>query len=104
MQERRAAGRSRINLSARWETLKTQGRGVICDLSSLGCFVLAGADVQRGALVRLEIPFNDEIISLWGHVVYSIHEMGFALRLAGHDDRHVLDELIAGLGLPNLEC
>jgi hypothetical protein len=96
MQERRAAERLRIDLQARWEALRTQGRGAVCDLSSLGCFVLTGAEVQQDDLIRLEISFPEEMASLWGYVVYAVEEIGFAVRFAfvDGDDRHSLSQLI----------
>lgn len=99
MQERRAAERLRIDLNARWEALKTQGRGAICDLSSLGCFVLTGAEVRPGELIRLEVNFPQEISSLWGQVVYTVTEMGFALRFAfaSEADEDSLGQLIESL-------
>jgi PilZ domain len=95
MQERRAAERLRIDLEARWEGLRTQGRGAVCDLSSLGCFVLTSAEVQPSDLIRLEINFPEEVASLWGHVVYAVEEIGFAVRFAFADDadRHSLSQL-----------
>ena len=86
MQERRAAERLRIDLNARWETLRTQGRGAICDLSSLGCFVLTSGEVRPGELIRLEIDFPEEVAALWGQVVYAVAEIGFALRFAFGSD------------------
>ena len=86
MQERRAAERLRIDLKVRWEALQTQGRGAICDLSSLGCFVLTGGDVKPGDLIRIEIKLPQEAVWLWGHVVYTVAEIGFALRFAFADD------------------
>lgn len=99
MQERRAAERMRIDLHARWEALKTQGRGAVCDLSSLGCFVLASAEVKPGELVRLEVSFPQEIASLWGQVIYAVAEIGFALRFTYPDDadRRSLGKLIEGI-------
>jgi hypothetical protein len=99
MQERRAAERLRIDLHARWEALNTQGRGAVCDLSSLGCFVLTRAEVKPGELIRLEINFPEERTWLWGQVVYAVAEMGFALRFAfgNETDRRVLSALIEGL-------
>ena len=82
MQERRTAERIRINLTARWEGLMTAGRGAVCDLSSTGCFVLTGGQIEAGELVRLEIHLGDRINLVWGEVVYAIAEMGFALRFA----------------------
>lgn len=86
MQERRAAERLRIDLNARWEALRTQGRGAVCDLSALGCFVLTTAEVNPGELIRLEVNFPQEVGSLWGQVVYVVAEMGFALRFAITDE------------------
>ena len=102
MQERRAAERLRIDLNARWEALKTQGRGTVSDFSSLGCFVLTSAEVKPGELVRLEINFPGEIASLWGEVVYTIAEMGFAVRFAFGDeaDKDSLAQLFEGLKRP----
>ena len=96
MQERRTANRLRLNLNARWESLTTQGRGAVWDLSSTGCFVLAGGTVSRGELVRLEIQFQQEVADLWGELVYAVPEIGFALRFmfAGEDDKHALQFLI----------
>jgi hypothetical protein len=99
MQERRATERLRIDLGARWETLRTQGRGAICDLSSMGCFVLTSAEVTPGELIRLEINFPQEIASLWGQVVYAPAEIGFALRFAFgvEADQRSLNKLIERL-------
>jgi hypothetical protein len=95
MQERRAAERLRIDLSARWEGLLTQGRGAVSDLSSLGCFVLTSGEVKPGELIRLEISFPQEVASLWGQVVYAVPEIGFAMRFvfSGNDER-ILNRLI----------
>lgn len=82
MQERRAAQRQRIDLNARWEALRTQGRGAVSDLSLQGCFVLTSAEVIPGELIRLEIDFPQDIAALWGRVVYTVTEIGFAMRFA----------------------
>ena len=99
MQERRAAERLRIDLNARWETLRTDGRGAICDLSSMGCFVLTKAEVRPGELIRIEIDFPEQVAAPWGQVVYAVAEIGFALRFAlGADaDKESLNKLIEGL-------
>ena len=99
MQERRAAERLRIDLNARWEALGTQGRGAVCDLSSLGCFVLTSAEVKPGQLIRIEISFPQEAALFWGQVVYAVGEIGFALRFAFGDetDQRKLTGLIEGL-------
>jgi hypothetical protein len=99
MQERRAAERLRIDLNARWEALRTQGRGAVSDLSALGCFVLTSAEVKPGQLIRLEISFPQEVAAFWGQVVYAVGEIGFALRFAsGNDaDKDSLSHLIDSL-------
>ena len=83
MQERRNAQRLRANLNVRWETLKTSGRGAVCDLSTSGCFVLTGGEITSQELVRMNIVLPNEIgeiATVWGNVVYTISEMGFAVR------------------------
>ena len=102
MQERRAAERLRIDLNARWEALRTEGRGAVCDLSSRGCFVLTSAEVKSGELIRLEVNFPEEIVTLWGQVVYSVAEIGFALRFsfAAESDKDTLNRSIEGLQRP----
>jgi PilZ domain len=99
MQERRAAERLRIDLNARWEALRTQGRGAVSDLSSLGCFVLTSGEVKPGDLIRLEINFPEETVSLWAQVVYAVAEIGFAARFAfgGEDERRFLEGMIKSL-------
>lgn len=102
MQERRAAERLRIDISAGWEALRTQGRGAVCDLSSLGCFVLTGAEVKPGELIRLEAHFPEETVSLWGQVVYAVTEIGFALRFVfgAEADQNSLKTLIETVSPP----
>ena len=99
MQERRAAERLRIDLNARWEALRTEGRGAVCDLSSRGCFVLTSAELKPGELIRLEINSQQELAALWGQVVYAVAKIGFALRFAfGEEgDQRKLAGLIEGL-------
>lgn len=96
MQERRTEERVRVNLNARWEGLRTQGRGAISDLSATGCFVLSGGQVANGDLIRLEIDFSGDVVIIWGQVVYSISEMGFALRFVfgSEDQQRMLIRLI----------
>jgi|ERR1051326_1911552 hypothetical protein len=99
MEERRNAERVRLNLRARWETLTAQGRGSVCDLSSTGCFVLSGGRVDDGQLVRLEIYFPAGLASLWGTVVYSVAEMGFAVRFKfpGDKEKREFERLIVSV-------
>ena len=92
MQERRRANRLRTDIKVRWETLKTQGRGLVCDLSASGCFVLSGGEVTQGELARLDLAISDELVTVWGNVVYTINEMGFAVRFlfGGQEEEHFM--------------
>ena len=96
MQERRDAERLRTNINVRWETLKTQGRGAVSDLSASGCFVLTGGEVVPHELARLDIMLSGEVMTLWGSVVYAISEMGFAVRfvLDSEADRQTIERII----------
>ncbi|MFN2579119.1 MAG: PilZ domain-containing protein [Pyrinomonadaceae bacterium] len=96
MQERRTSQRFRANVKVRWETLKMEGRGDVCDVSSTGCFVLTGGEVTRGELARLELMLPGEVTTLWGNVVYDISEMGFAVRFVfgTEADQQIVDRVI----------
>src|SRR4051812_287792 len=80
MEERRSAQRLRTTLQVRWQTLRTEGRGTVCDVSVSGCFVLTGGEVTPRELVRMDLLLPQEVVTLWGNVVYTINEMGFAVR------------------------
>ena len=96
MEERRRAHRLRTNIDVRWETLKTQGRGAIADLSASGCFVLTGGEVSPRELARLDLVVSGELTTLWGSVVYAIPEMGFAVRFvfASETDQQSIERVI----------
>lgn len=99
MQEQRATPRFRVDLNARWETLKSQGRGAVTDLSASGCFVLTGGEVCAGELTRLQIISSQQVAVIWGHVIYAVSEMGFAVRFVFErdQDRDPLIKLISEL-------
>ena len=99
MQEQRASPRVRVDLNVKWETLSSQGRGTISDLSSTGCFVLSGGEVSPGELVCLQIVSVQPGADFWGQVIYATEEMGFALRFvfANDTDRDALKKLINDL-------
>jgi hypothetical protein len=96
MQERRAAKRLRANINVRWETLKTQGRGAVCDLSASGCFVLTGGEVVPRELARMDLSLPDQVTTFWGNVVYAVDEMGFAVRFVfgSEADKELLQRVI----------
>lgn len=101
MQEQRAAPRFRVDLNVRWETLNSQGRGAISDLSISGCFVLAGGEFRRSELVRLQISSSRQVTNVWGQIIYAVAEMGFAVRFvfADENDKGNLISLINDLRL-----
>lgn len=95
MEERRSAQRLRTNINVRWETLKDQGRGSVCDLSDTGCFILGGGSVRSGELLQMQLYVEDEIVALWGQIVYVVSEMGFAVRfIFAKDDELRLHRLL----------
>ena len=77
----------------------TQGRGAVSDLSSTGCFVLSGGQVSSGEFIRLQITFPLEVATVWGQIVYSIAEVGFALRFTfgNEEEQRALGRSIEGL-------
>lgn len=87
MTERRAAPRVRVDLRARWEGVITQEQAQITDLSTTGCFVLSGGQVEAKELIRLEIELPDQSpIYFWAEVVDAAYEIGFAVRFTAMDD------------------
>ena len=101
MQERRTAPRFRTSLNVRWETLRTQGRGEVCDVSSSGCFILTGGHVQERELIYMEMQLADEVATLWGNVVYTVGEMGFAVHFLCESsaDERVLELVLKSVNL-----
>ena len=77
----------------------TQGRGAVSDLSSTGCFVLSGGQVTAGELIQLQIDFPRNVEAVWGRVVYSVADIGFALRFAfgGEEEQRALSQLIGSI-------
>ena len=45
-----------------------------------------------GELARLDLRVTDEMLTVWGTVVYGIKEMGFAVRFlfGGQDEEHFI--------------
>ena len=86
----------RTNISVRWETLTTQARATVSDLSSSGCFVLSGGEVVPHELMRLEMSLPGKAMTFWANVVYGISEMGFAVRFifASDAEQESLEQVI----------
>ena len=99
MQEQRGSPRLRVDLNVHWETLKSQGRGQVSDLSASGCFVLTGGDVAARELTRLQITSQLQVAILWGQIVYVVNEIGFAVRFIFRDesDQSALNDLLREL-------
>lgn len=99
MQDRRQAERIRLNVPARWQSLLTQGRGSVCDLSATGCFLLTAGDVRVSDLIRMEMDFGEHLVFVWGTVVYQIEEMGFGMRFffSEENEQRALTNLIEKL-------
>jgi hypothetical protein len=98
MSERRKTERIQVNLDARWENIRAQRDGTIVDISANGCFILTTDEVKCGELIGIEIQIpTGRWIYLWAEVIYTIPEMGFALRFTGSIDeteQRMLDMLI----------
>jgi len=86
MEERRRARRIKVNLSARWEGVLTHQQAQVTDLSTTGCFLLSGGQVEAKELVRLEIELPDGPIYFWAEVVDAAYEIGFAVRFTAIED------------------
>ena len=58
--------------------------------------MLTGGRVEAKELVRLELIVDDQIVTVWGYVVYQVLDMGFAVRfvLQIEDDRRAIEHLI----------
>ena len=88
MSERRQAERVKVTLDAHWEGVLAQCSGTVVDLSVTGCFILTPDQVRAKELIRVEmVSPTGGLLYLWGEVVYQIHEMGFALRFTGTNEK-----------------
>ena len=74
----------------------------MCDVSAGGCFVLSGGQVKPGELLQMQLFVGDEIVGLWGQIIYVVSEMGFAVRFVfGQDDEQRLRTLLEDLSATN---
>jgi hypothetical protein len=98
--ERRKAPRVRVNLPARWEGALHQHTATITDLSTSGCFVLSGGNVQVKELIWLAIELpRGEPAQFWGEVVDAAYEIGFAMKFnsSSDEDQKRLGRYIEGV-------
>jgi len=101
IEERRSQERVCVRLDARWEGVLARREGTVVDISPAGCFILTADEVQPRELIRLEISLpTGRHLYLWGEVVYTAADMGFALRFTGCDEVELkmLEELVAYAG------
>ena len=85
--DRRKAERVQVDLKARWEANFEQQTGNVSDISTTGCFILTAGDVSPMELTSIEIQLpTGRWIRLWGQVIYTAEEIGFAVRFAGVGD------------------
>ena len=85
--ELRTAERVQVDLRARWEANFDDREGSVADISTGGCFILTGGEVTPLELTRvaIELPTGGWI-RLRGQIVYTVEEIGFAIRFAGAGD------------------
>jgi PilZ domain len=87
-QERRRAERFRVNVDALWESATRQRKGTISDISTSGCFILTAPEITANEPVKVGIQFpNGKGVTLSGEAVYSVEEIGFALRFTDLGER-----------------
>lgn len=87
IEERRESERVRADIPVRWEGVLVSREGTAVDISTSGCFILTDEAVQPKELIRLEMQTpTGRQLCLWGEVVYTNEEMGFALRFTGVEE------------------
>jgi hypothetical protein len=80
MADKRRAPRVVVNLPARWEGVLGGREGTITSLSTCGCFVLSGGELEPGELIRMEIDLPEqETVYCWGEVTDRAFDIGFAV-------------------------
>ena len=95
--ERRRFERYRVNLRARWEGKHAWRDCTVTDISVGGCFLLTEDLIESGELVKIELLLPADIVTLWGHVIYTAEEIGFGVRFSPffpEDDRRKLELLV----------
>jgi hypothetical protein len=81
-EERRQVERHRVTLRARWAGKRALREGAVTDISTAGCFVLTDDQIEPGELVKIELLMSDDVVTLWGHVIYKAEEIGFGVRFS----------------------
>ncbi|HWS87577.1 MAG TPA: PilZ domain-containing protein [Pyrinomonadaceae bacterium] len=93
--QRRAHPRYKVNFRVtlmREESHELEGE--VTDLGAGGCFVEADAQVREGDLVKLRIDVSGHgELSIWGNVVYWVHDTGFGVRFSAFSQGGARDKL-----------
>ncbi len=106
---RRAAPRVGVDLTTTWEGLLERQKGTITNISTNGCFVLSGGQVQAKELVRLEISLPlDEAVVIWAEVGDHAYDIGFGARFTSpsedEDVRRLVKFITAALAAATTEA
>ncbi len=94
--ERRGSRRHEVNVDVEWEGRNGREKGVLGDLSEMGCFILGSGDVEDGDVIKFYLPVSDGMrIEFSGEVINHVLEIGFGMKFV--DLNSAQEELIVGL-------
>ena len=96
--DRRKHARRTVVLPCRVESLATNAKLQVINLSAGGCLIAArDAAVRPGAEVTVHVTLEDVEVPLTGRVVHARDGWGFALEFVdlAHDTRHRLEQFLA---------
>lgn len=78
--DRRESPRVKVSVNVEWENLSGRHTGVLSDISTEGCFVLASAKISDGDTLRIWLPTVDGApLEILGEVKNQAFEIGFAV-------------------------
>jgi hypothetical protein len=101
--ERRRHERLTVYLKVRWEGLLGSYEGMLSDISTGGCFILADEKVALRELLRLEIQLHTgEWMKVWGEVSNCFPPVGFGVMYTEVDDEAGAQRLAITLGQTKL--
>ena len=82
--ERRTAVRRDVTIDIEWQGRAGTEKGVLADVSEVGCFVLGSGNVDDGDVVELFVPVSDGIkVQFSGEVVNHVLDIGFGIKFVG---------------------
>ena len=95
-EERRGVRRFEISVDIEWEAGEGRHKGVIGDISQMGCLVLCSGVVEDGDEVKLYLPVSDGMrIEFTGEIINHVQEIGFGMKFVGLNSAQ--EEVIARL-------